>query len=697
MIGPARKINACHLAMKEKGFVDEIIVQGALSGFPRAGKTSLKNRLVGQYCIPPSSTGVADKATRVEISKSIVHGNVDWIEYTSIQKETALVAQKIALHYNCDISKLKQDIELLHHPDKSVTLDEYDRIVQNVSSQSEAMRQETCVITSSALTPLKAIKSSVLSTHKKIQDSGHHSSSVWTQYLTDVGGQLEFQELFPLLFLGPALFYYVFRADHDILAPFSVNYLHSSGKQMTPLKATMTTKDAILQFLSSVSSLGFTKLSNGVKVQAKVFFVATHIDQLPTISDIENLDQKLQGIVKTTDAYRSGCIVFKSDDSMVFPVNNLTRDEDQFQAIRRSVHGCITCNKHYQIRMPSTWSIFALTIQHYDKPVLAYDTCLELAMQCGLEDAEELDNCLWFLHFQTGILRHYRDIPELRVKVIKDPQYIFDTVTEIIVTTFTFDNLAGNKCIQDEFMNKGIFSQETLVELLSDRGFLSAAEIIRLLEHHLIIAPINKGDKKVKYFLPSALVHLDQHHEEESFPDWLPSLYFTFNSGYCPSGLFGALVARLLGMNSNLPYEWKLQEDRIYRNQIFFSVGPYLDQLRLVVTPADICVSVIPFMNFERHVPLASICNHVQEHLSKLLQEVIKRINYDSQKVLYHSSFQCMQCANEDFHTAGVKFDNELPCVMECSVTHQPIKLPSGYRYWFDKKVTFQSNVSLLE
>lgn len=549
---------------------------------------------------------------------------------------------------------------------------------------------------------------SVISPYQVIKES-HSSSYVfpshlspivghtgnWTQYMSDVGGQLEFQELYSSLLRGPVLFYHAFRADRDLHTKFEVKYVHKKGNSSVPYEASMTTKDAILQFLASVSSVRQSKKPGGGKqAKPKVFFIATHTDKLESDDKIMEVDRKLQQIVKVTEAYQNGLVVHSSEICMLFPVNNLSKYDKDFQRVRDVVNVVVTHCDDFNIRTPLTWSLFAVTIQHYDKPVLTYDTCLEVGKECGIDGAEEMDNCLWFLHYQTGILRHFKDIPELRNLVFKNPQHIFDIVNHLILSTFTHENLAGVMSVQEELVKKGIFSLEILQDLLLNHetlpadNILSVDQIIKLLEYHLIVAPIREDGVITKYFLPCALVHADFQSCPEPAPHWLPSLLFTFSSGYCPIGLFGAMVATLLHRSAEVNKEWTFEELKIFRNQICFSVGPCTDQFRFTVTSTFIRVDVLPYKRSYRKASLASVCCHVKKRISEALDEVPSKINYDKQKTRHMLAFQCTdtKCPRA-VHAANVIEYKGEPSVMKCSITHRGIELPEGHQIWFDEEV----------
>ena len=615
-------------------------------------------------------------------------GEYEWIQLDSVSDATATVAEKITLSIFSERVPIIDDSSM-HLP--SASKKPRKKPASSTSSISVTPSSDTSP-------PLEFIKSANENLHLPsgilaVRTPHKIVRGIWTHYLSDVGGQLEFQELYPNLLSGLSLLYYFFRADQDLNTNFPVEYRHSNGESMVPFKASMTGRDAILQFLASVSSIASLSLPEGkIQVQPKVIFIATHIDLLESDDKIIEIDTELQKIVKITQAYKDGMIVHASESCMLFPINNLSTDETGFQKVRTVIERVVTGSSDYCIKTPYTWSIFSVAIQQYKEQVLPYSTCLEVGKECGIDTQEEMDNCLWFLHNITGVLRHYPDVPnvpELRDVVFKDPQYIFDKVTDLVVNTFTFENVGNIQRIQEKFAKKGIFSDKILRDLPSDFDILPTDMSIKLLEHLRIIAPLKKDDTDTQWFLPCALVHADTQTAPDTAPRWLPPLLFTFNSGYCPKGLFGTLVADLLQLKPELNngYEWEFNEDQIFRNQICFSVGPYIDRFRFTVSSTYIKIEALPNLEIlDRQVSLATVFCHVQHTISSRFVYLTKKLNYVEDKVAYKQAFYCPNTTcSEITHSSYVMLHKGVPCTLKCSITNRPVSFPKGYQIWFDE------------
>ena len=559
---------------------------------------------MGRFRKTQASTGVAEKVTRVEVSRSTVQvGGLVWNELESSRHEAAVVADKISFSIDMKLPEIPRANPISHLIVKGI--DKLRRKEVRMPQLHELASYDEASTGSTEVNPFQVIKNSSdiplsstptpISTTVSVQDSDSHGSynSIWTQYMSDVGGQPEFQELLPNLLYGPSLFYHVFRADQSLYDKVHVEYLHSNGESMVPYDTAVSTKDAILQFLSSISSIGVGSRSKGGKqASPKVLFIATHIDKLESKDKILEIDQELQQIVKETQAFKDKMIVYGSESCMLLPVNNLSEDESAFQDVRAVVNRVVTGSDDYCISVPYTWSLFSITIQHLNEQVLSYDTCLAVGKECGIDTRREMDDCLWFMHHQTGILRHFKEVSEIRHLIVKDPQYIFDKVTDLIVNTFTFEKTGGDMVVKEEFTKKGIFSVDSFKELSSDSDFMSSSQLIKLFEHLRIVAPLRKEDVPRKYFLPCALVHVDTQEAPEVSPEWLPSIFFGFSSGYCPNGIFAAFVADLLHFKQRLAFQWEFREDTIFRiKSAFQSVLSWIDSASLFLQITSVSTS----------------------------------------------------------------------------------------------------------
>ena len=167
-----------------------------------------------------------------------------------------------------------------------------------------------------------------------------HLASTYSIYLTNTGGQMEFQELLPLLVSGPSVFFVTFQLHKSITETFSVLYVLSDGQSSKSYQSSLNILESLLQTLSSIAAMD-TYVYKGLQRKAvplrpKVFIIGTHkdlLDQKSAKAIIERIDTHLQEVIKSTSHHYEGIIQFASESQMIFTVSNLDPDDKDFQRI----------------------------------------------------------------------------------------------------------------------------------------------------------------------------------------------------------------------------------------------------------------------------------------------------------------------------------------------------------------------------
>ena len=130
--------------------------------------------------------------------------------------------------------------------------------------------------------------------------------------------------------------------------------------------------------------------------------------------------------------------------------------------------------------------------------------------------------------------------------------------------------------------------------------------------------------------------------------------------------------------------KWYLEQDKIYRNQICLSIGPY-DSFQLKVHPAFLCVELCTFSGASIHSRSpGSICSEVQRCISSAINEVFETLHF-SRKAEFSFGFFCPKNVGIDQspHPAIVNFLDGQPCNLRCLLTHERLCLPDGSLVWF--------------
>ena len=533
-------------------------------------------------------------------------------------------------------------------------------------------------------------------------------------YFTDVGGQPEFQEVLPAIIAGPSIFFIVFKLPDGLNQKYRVQYVESLSKKSITYESSFTVLESILQSLASISSMssyydvrrGDSKLK---PVKPKVVLVGTHKDQADA-KHIRNIQRELKEHLSATDYVKDGIIRFASPNEPVLTINNLSDDETDVANIRHIVEE-IASDPAFTIPVPAPWLALLLSLRLVESSVVSYKDCCSMANDCGIHDDEEIKEALWFLHTKLGVIRYFGDIPELRDIVICDPQVIFDKITALISRTFTFEETKDDHASK-EFRDKGIFPAR-IIDEISGRSNepLSRKLIVILLKHLRVIAPIYKDDQQQqseipsRYIIPCVLAHAQvqielsegkTHKIIRKITKFLgrrprrstaqpssviPPVCILFRCGYCPKGMFGALIADLMSPVSTRLH-WRLLDDAIYRDQVSFHVGPEHHTVRITffISFLEVCISAdTDHARSAQQSHAKAVCNKIRREVEQSLVSVSRTLHYGPGAGIFFG-FYC-SCS------APAKCDEESPVVMKCDQCGLT-DLQDKHKLWFSEKLS---------
>ena len=288
------------------------------------------------------------------------------------------------------------------------------------------------------------------------------------------------------------------------------------------------------------------------------------------------------------------------------------------------------------MRSPAHCMIYSLVARQLQTRVESYDECFAIAKECGIKDENEFNEALHFIHTKMGLVRYFPH-EELKDIVIVDPQILFEKVTELIVETFTFENLPNHSKLE-AFKHMGIFDLSDFTKISSRTGQkLTPTLFATMLEYLRIAARFQQGGE-TKYFLPCALTHAQV--KQNVYNSTIPPLIATFQCGYCPKGLFGTLITYLINDEMQSDFEWELNTENIYRDEVCFQVGPY-DTVTIRFMPTHLQISCaesnpeLPRINCTQE----DICQEVRESVEKGIKTVTSAINYI--KAQHSFTFYC--------------------------------------------------------
>lgn len=534
-----------------------------------------------------------------------------------------------------------------------------------------------CSFLDSSVDPIKVFEKAIFETKddiRRIQDP-------LSIYITDIGGQHEFQELIPALISGPSIFLIVVPAHWGLDNTFPIKYVHQSGKSNS-YQASMTLKEHVLQTIATVMCVGEQEKSSDCP---KLLFVLTFKDKVNS-EELAAVEVELKDAVMSTKAFELGMIEFASEDCLCHSINNLSEDDNDVRKIQKTIERVSQRTSDYDVKTPYSWQFFGITLRSLSDNIVSYNTCLEIGKRCGISSREDLNKALVHFHEQTGVLRYYHT-PELQDKVVLNPQVLFDMVSKLI-SHFTFEQVG--KFESENFYKRGIFSLKTLEKMMpvSSVSCFTAKQFIAFLIHHQIIAPL----KEMNYLLPCILPRTEMVVPSPSLSEAVQvvPLLISFEGGYIPRGLFGFMIPYLLEKDPLADFKME-QFDNLYRNEISFVVDPFGDEIKFSLHPSHIQIDVTQY-SVERSVPIDLVCFYIKDRVLSILNKTSHKL-YRSKHEL---AFLCRHSNENDHpadHPALVKMYKHRPEKLQCTLTKKFKDFPDECCVWFDKVCTYSIRI----
>lgn len=531
-------------------------------------------------------------------------------------------------------------------------------------------------------------------------------------YMIDTGGQSEFLEMLPALTLGPALSLIFFKLNENLKSLYSIIYVNENGTTTLPHESEFTVEEIMFQILSSIacfSSFGSksrkaqqdkSKFSAN-SLQSASVLVGTHSDRVSKEA-VKDVDAYLQQRLRETDFFKRNLVQFYRTDQMILPINNMSGGKEEVLSIRKFIEDLI--DRYFkEIEVPAAWLIFSLCLRKLGKKIFTFTECTAIADKLYMKE-EELKEALWFLHHSVGSVMHFPELPELQDMIICDLQVIFDSVTGLIVNTYTFGNV--HKAAEEKFRDTGIFSLRDIRKAASmSCNLIPLNKLVVLLQYINFIARIQSDSSESeeaesiedhRYFMPAILKSVPKSEllrksQSASSNQLLPSsLLIYYECGYVPIGMFCALIANLVGRGQKFAPKWVLIESEVFKNKVSFRVGIEYDVVTLISHPRYYEISITrPILDFKPPVipktPTQLLCTQVLDTIKATLELVCSKMNYPFQ-VGYDLAFECPDHPGRD-HLCTVDRDDFSPQVMQCTTikNHDLVRLQSRHLLWFNE------------
>ncbi len=503
-------------------------------------------------------------------------------------------------------------------------------------------------------------------------------------YLRDTGGQVEFQEMVALLIVGPSIIFFVFRLDLDLKSKFTVEYRKSPGESLNCYTSSITTEEALLQCLASVYAMD-TPDKDSVKTHKPlVYIVGTHADQLGSdaTTKIAKINEQLDFIIQSNGF--QDLVEYADKDKMcvAFTVDNTSSSEEKFMLIRSRVNTMINHRSEFIIEYPISYLLFSLDLQNVKKSVLTLEECRDLAARYGIV-GDQVFHLLHFLHVRIGNIRYF-NTEGLRHIIVKEPQALFNKITDLIITTFSSGVLRTSEAL--DFKKKGILSASAFEDVVSrDNDKISPRDFLRLLVHLRIISriPSSGEDDTKRYFIPCVLNHIPESVVELEM-DILP-LFVKFRCEHCPKGLYSVMITHFMrsdeGDNSNISF--MLLQDKIFKDQVSFEVHSSspckLDKISLKFYSSHLEIYFFPEQSHDDS-SLNTVCTNIRRIILRFISKSLKDLHYKIDKVDPVMCLRCEDCS--ELHSIKKDGEYNLLC---CGKARKTSRIPVLGRWWYNE------------
>lgn len=515
---------------------------------------------------------------------------------------------------------------------------------------------------------------------KSLEEKGY------SLYLRDTGGQVEFQQILPLLIFGPSIFLFVFRLDLPFQGKFEVKY-RQENSVINDYISSITIEEALLQCLATVDVV---KKSDRGDIETRdpfVFIIGTHKDELRRkffmLSSYEKKVRELNLYLDTLlkDHGFRDLVSYAGNDPehVIYTVDNTSKEETDFDLIRSRINAVVTGRDEFVIEYPINYLLFCMDLQNEREQIIFLQDFKKRAERFGIVGDWEVSKLLHFLCDRIGVIQHF-DKKGVDHIIVNQPQFLYKEVSNLIIETFKGRSLNAAEQVE---LEKGILSYKAAESIITSGGKISTTELFDLLVHLRIVARLGSD----KFFIPYVLNHLPEAGDDDLKPEdsMVAPLSIRFGCKYCPKGLFGVLITYLMSPKEACMSSPSLRfmEDGISKDKVSFEVKSgesRLGFLSLKATTYSIEVALLPVIRSSAQDGgsslIAGTCYMIRQLVESYLSNSFKDLHYDERLVRYELCLKCERCS--EYH--AVINESELCCKLVID------PLPPKGKYWFNGK-----------
>ena len=277
--------------MRQNRTLTLTVMHGVLNGPPRVGKSTLISKLflrpniLSNIATSPqlsaitspetSSTGIADRAVQISVRRSSTvlstapKAGMKWelqslddeaigllkAIMTTVSEGKPTAAQKFAGLLATFKQHLTWKPKIAHTTAQLMAGQDHPKQRTSASpdeNKSHTGRKESAESNAGINAPTDVFRDAFWNS-RDVHVIQSLLEGSFTFYLTDTGGQPEFQELLAALIAGPTVFFLVFKLPDGLNQKYTVQYVRRGSDKSKPYVSSFTVKEMLLQSLASIA------------------------------------------------------------------------------------------------------------------------------------------------------------------------------------------------------------------------------------------------------------------------------------------------------------------------------------------------------------------------------------------------------------------------------------------------------------
>ena len=400
-----------------------------------------------------------------------------------------------------------------------------DEMTTNNYPSSESAETHVVPITSTAKDrSLSKLNTSVHHYSKEMMEileerstsEGLHEAT-WINIL-DSGGQPQFADVSRAFIRGNTLNIICTKLTESLSDKPEFSYSLNGKLLNVPSELQMTNLQLIEYFVRSLVASKNTVVVKENKRLPLIMIVGTYYDKIKglTIKSFESLHQKNAQLLHALHEFKDHFIFYNNDpQQLIFPVDNLCWwNRKKMSSFFRE---CIMSRQKdigITVPIPVRWYMFEMCLKEEasqkDHGMVSLDSCCNIGVNFNMNQDDVIES-ITYLHSMALFLYFPSVLPDV---IFSSPQYLLDMLSVLISVSFV-DSLGdilqkGQSLLPDTlkmFRTKGVFDDSFLDKLCLPfvSKLFTKMELLKLLQHLCIVAPLSTNDSFKHFFMPVVL------------------------------------------------------------------------------------------------------------------------------------------------------------------------------------------------